>query len=149
MADATLVYNSKVKAYDLAVASGDLLTGDDLKNAVLISLFSWARADEGETDASSPRYGWWGDLFADTPLGSKLYLLRRAKITPETLMRAREYILDALSWMVRDGVAADVSADVSRSSFDLLRVDAVVTITRPDNATESVRFTDLWSFIAQ
>lgn len=38
--------------------------------------------------------------------GSRLYLLRRSKLTNKTPQLARDYVREALAWMVEDGVAS-------------------------------------------
>nr|EFH7355405.1 hypothetical protein [Escherichia coli] len=58
-------------------ASLDLLT-----RAVIISLFTWRRA--GRDDDAPQIFGWWGDTWPTVQndrTGSRLYLLRRSKLT--------------------------------------------------------------------
>ncbi|EFX1279405.1 hypothetical protein EZW22_20355 [Shigella sonnei] len=87
-------------------ASIDLLT-----RAVIISLFTWRRA--GRDDA--PRiFGWWGDTWPavqNDRTGSRLYLLRRSKLTNKTPQLARDYVREALAWMVeRSGGSPGICA---------------------------------------
>lgn len=149
MSDIALLFNNTIKEYDISVKSGDLATCDDLESAVIISLFTWARATSDEVAPNSPRYGWWGDKVdpdnADN-IGSKLYLLKRAKITTETIANAEEYIRQALNWMIEDKVASEITAEVSRNEKDVNRLDALVTITRGD-CNRTMRFNDLWSML--
>lgn len=154
---------------DIAVNfDGQLLTGDinqiaagletepGLKTAVIISLFSDARAGDddelpfGETD----RRGWWGDMLAGAngpKLGSKLWLLQREKHTTEVLRRAESYAKDALQWLIDDGIAASVLAIAEwvqeppgPRGFLGLRVE----ITRPSGADITFRFDHLWQGVA-
>lgn len=149
MSDIALEFNQTTKEYDTSVLNGDLKQCDDLESAVIISLFTWARAEADEVPENSPRYGWFGDKVDpdsyDT-IGSKLYLLKREKITAQSIMRAEEYIEQALAWMIEDSVASDVSATVERNANDVNRLDAVVVITRGDRA-RTMKFNDLWSFL--
>lgn len=95
--------------------SGPLLvSGHDLETSVLISLFTDRRADPDDAiaDGSGDPRGWWGDLYEPTPIGSKLWLLDRAKKTEATRQRAQDYIEDALAWLVDDGIAAAVRVTV-------------------------------------
>jgi phage gp46-like protein len=91
-------------------AVGNLALGSDLEAAVWTSLFSDRRAlpDDVIPDGTDDRRGWWGDTYADKPIGSRLWLLDRAKRIPETLRRAEDYAREALAWLVEDGVAARV-----------------------------------------
>lgn len=96
---------------------GYLQTGDDIQTAILISIFSDRRAEADDVipDGDDPR-GWWAD--DDVPIGSRMWLLRRAKQTGETLQRAYDYLAEALQWMVDDGVVArfDINAQWVRRS---------------------------------
>lgn len=149
MTDIVLEFNDSVKEYDVSILSGDLKTGNDLEAAVIVSLFTWARAEADEVDEGSPRYGWWGDRIDEDSTdntGSKLYLLKREKITEETIARAKEYIEQALQWMITDSVASAGTVTIERDSNDKNRVNASVVITRGDR-TRTMNFNDLWSFL--
>ena len=149
MSDIAIEYKSQIKEYDISILHGDLKECDDLDSAVIISLFTWARAAAGEVDENAPRFGWFGDkIDADSTdsTGSKLYLLKRKKITNQTIMDAREYIEQALQWMIEDGVATEIKAEVERNASDVNRVDALVQIVRGDRS-RTMKFNDLWSFL--
>ena len=149
MSDIAIEYKSQIKEYDISILNGDLKECDDLDSAVIISLFTWARAAAGEVDENAPRFGWFGDkIDADNTdsTGSKLYLLKRKKITNQTIMDAREYIEQALQWMIEDGVATEIKAEVERNASDVNRADALVQIVRGDRS-RTMKFNDLWSFL--
>lgn len=118
---------------------------DYLPRAVVISLFTWRRADDD--DDTELVYGWWGDSYpsvANDRIGSRLYLLRRQKITTTTLQQAEEYIQEALEWLVDDGIASDITIDLDR--WDTDAVSAIITITSPAGQ-QSMTFSDLWSVV--
>ena len=149
MSDIAIEYKSQIKEYDISILNGDLKECDDLDSAVIISLFTWARASAGEVDENAPRFGWFGDkIDADSTdsTGSKRYLLKRKKITNQTIMDSREYIEQALRWMIEDGVATEIKAEVERNASDVNRVDALVQIVRGDRS-RTMKFNDLWSFL--
>lgn len=149
MSDIAIEYKSQIKEYDISILNGDLKECDDLDSAVIISLFTWARAAASEVDENAPRFGWFGDkIDADSTdsTGSKLYLLKRKKITNQTIMDAREYIEQALQWMIEDGVATEIKVEVERNASDVNRVDALVQIVRGDRS-RTMKFNDLWSFL--
>jgi phage gp46-like protein len=132
---------------DWALASGDLMTGQDLETACLVSLFTDALAtpDFTPTDGTTDRRGWWADPFNDQPLGSNLWQLERAHKTRDTLGLARRYALASLQWLVDDGVAASLDVDtrwVGPAGTTLLGI--AVAITKPDG-TET-RFTYGWAW---
>lgn len=95
---------------DIVLAAGDLVPDEGLASAVLISLFTDARAPQlselpqGETSLR----GWWGDL-GQRITGSLLWLIQREKTLPEVALRAQEYAETALAWMIADGVAESVT----------------------------------------
>lgn len=149
MSDIALVCKEKTKVYDTSVSNGDLLTGNDLESAVIVSLFTWARAEVSEVDEGSPRFGWWGDkIDVDNKdrTGSKLYLLKRCKITDDTIAQAKEYIEKSLLWMVEDKVISELSVIVERDTNDKNRINASIELIRGDR-TKTMRFNDLWSKI--
>lgn len=124
----------------------DMTPLDPLARAVIISLFTWRRAGVGDTRPGEAKYGWWGDSYASVindKIGSRLWLLARAKITKETLARARDYAREALQWMIDDGVASDITVTVERNAID--RIDLWIVITRDNGAKLDLRFSDLWS----
>lgn len=123
MTDVALAWNPELSAADMALTSGALLGDDGLRTAILISLFSNARAPAGADlpERGDDRQGWWGDEFAAAntatsgpaseadALGSTLWLLRRAKLLPAVVEQARAAAAAALGWLVRDGVASSVT----------------------------------------
>lgn len=143
MTDIALAWSPDRFAADLLLGAGSLVTDDGLRTAILISLFSDARAPEEAAlpEDGADRRGWWGDDFAadgsaaggqngggQNAIGSTLWLLRRAKITPATLQRAREAAFAALNWLVRDGIASAVDVEVEAQGQ---RLAIAVTLDRP------------------
>lgn len=117
---------------------------DQLTRAVVISLFTWRRA-EPDDNAENPM-GWWGDTWPTVQndrIGSRLYLLRRSKLTNQTPIKAREYIRQALQWLTDDEVAARIEIDVQRTGIDVL--NAGVTIWQRDGTRHNITFDDFWS----
>lgn len=108
-----------------------LTPADALTRAVVISLFTDARADDDDEipDGTGERRGFWADDIlppVNAPggavwiTGSKLWLLNREKQTPETARRAREYAASALQWLITRGDAASVRVDAQWRSPGLL-----------------------------
>lgn len=145
MSDLTLSWNADLAQADLVLNGFDLGTEDGLKTAVIISLFTDRRAsaDDELPQGATDRRGWWGDTFADQDgdlIGSRLWLLRRAKRTAETLTKVVEYCEEALAWLVQDGVASAVSATAEWQGEST--VVAVIVIERP--GTTPARFMFAW-----
>ena len=78
-----------------------------LQDAIALSLLCDARADEDEFLAvkewEPSRRGSWIDQLEAMPIGSKLWLLRRAPRDEETLARAEYYVVEALGWLLDQG----------------------------------------------
>jgi phage gp46-like protein len=121
---------------------------EDLPRSVLISLFTWRRANPDDALPSNSRQGWWGDTYpasANDRIGSRLWLLSRSVLTAETVTNAKEYAEEALQWLVDDGVAAGVAVIAERNGIG--RLDIGVTITRGDAGQLNIRFTNVWDYL--
>jgi len=98
----------------------DLETDEGLETAVIISLFTDRRAKTDDIlpdPNSSDLRGWWGDLVSDIEsdqIGSRLWLLSREKTESNVLMRAKEYALESLQWLIEDEVAAKIVVNAER-----------------------------------
>lgn len=117
-----------------------------LPRAVLISLFSWRRANPDD-NAPVPM-GWWGDTYPTVTgdrIGSRLWLLGREKITNDTLNRARDYASEALQWMIDDGVAARIDVSSTRIGMDAAQL--TIDIYQRDGTAWNMRFDDYWRLL--
>lgn len=126
----------------MALVNGDLNTAADreLATSVITSIFSWARAN-GEQ-------GWWGDSYPDVDndqLGSKLWTLRREKLTAQTINKAKEIVQESLQWLIDDQVASLVEVQVERNGLD--RLDILVTVYRVFGEIVPLRFETQWEAI--
>lgn len=121
---------------------------DGLETAIRLSLFTNARAlpgdelPEGEGAFGEDLGGWWGDAFLETgsSLGSRLWLLRRAKLTAETRQRARDYALEALQWLIDDRIASDVEVETFIPSRGCLELEVLIS----REGETPTRFQYLW-----
>lgn len=152
MTDIALRFDPQLGVFDCALdaATGDLVRDDGLFTAVVISLFSDARAERDDPlpAAGQPRRGWWGDaLDPARPWGSKLWLLQREKCTAATAARARAYAAQALQWLLDDRIAAriDVTAEAITAEH---RIALAVTLTRPSGERLDYRWRNLWEGMA-
>lgn len=129
---------------DLVFGDGALAAGDDLETAVIMALFSDARARPDDAVRGDPadRRGWWGDALPPTILGrtlsgdrwgSRLWLLEGAPQSAETLARARQYAQEALQVLVDVGLASRIDVAVSFPRQFWLAIGPIV-VWRPDGA---------------
>lgn len=120
-----------------------------LVRAVIVSLFTWRRANPDDDLPADLRMGWWGDSFPTIPndrIGSRLWLLSRSTLTPETVAKAKEYAQEALQWLIDDGVAARVDVQTERQGLSTLAIGC--RIYKSDGTVPlDVRFTDVWGFL--
>lgn len=126
-----------------------LQSAQPLVRAVVMSLFTWRRANPDDKLPGDQRMGWWGDTFAlveNDRIGSRLWLLARSKLLPETVALAKEYVEEALAWLVDDGVAARVDVRTERQGLSTLAIG--VRIYKSDGTVPvDIRFTDVWGFL--
>lgn len=117
---------------------------DPLTRAVIISLFTWRRADPDD-DAERPM-GWWGDSYPtiqNDRIGSRLYLLQRTTLTNNTVELARGYLEQALTWLKDDGIVSRIVINVQRRGTEILTAE--ITLYRNDGRSQLITFDDLWS----
>lgn len=99
--------------YDLSITGQALDSDEGLATLVQVSLLTWARAsDEDPVPDPTDLRGWWGDAIADVAgdkFGSKLWIVQRMPATQATLELARRYVLEALQWMIEDGIVEEVT----------------------------------------
>lgn len=117
-----------------------------LPRAVIISLFSWRRANPDD-NAPVPM-GWWGDTYPTVTgdrIGSRLWLLGREKVTNDTLNRSRDYATEALQWMLDDGVAARIDITSTRSGMDEALLG--IAIYQRDGSVWNMQFDEYWRML--
>lgn len=121
MSDISVIWDVDNSRGDWQFIAPALVTGNDLQSAVLVSLFTDRQANQDDLipDGTGDPRGWWGDIGEGKPIGSRLWLLDRSKQTQEVLNNARDYIVEALQWLVDDGVVAsiDVQTEWTRDTF--------------------------------
>lgn len=144
MTDIATTWIVQSGAGDWAIADGQLASGDDLSTAVLISLFTDGRANDDDVppDGTGDRRGWWGDLDQDVPIGSRLWLLDRSRLTNDVANDAKGYIAEALQWLLDDKVAAKI--EVATGIGGRNQLDAVVRITRQDGTVTTLKYGWVW-----
>jgi len=119
-----------------------------LIRAVVISLYTWRRADTDDPVDDDQLYGWWGDSYpaiADDRIGSRLWLLRRVKLTDATQRDAEFYAAEALRWLLDDGHVLDVSINSTRTAINRLNLGVVLTIQ--DGRRLEIPSTPSWQVI--
>lgn len=156
--DLMLTWDTQLQGCKLTFVDNDLATTKSWLPAVLVSLFTDARAsaDDPLPDPSSDdRRGWWGDSLNTTlpgdRVGSKLWLLEREKNINTALKRAKTYVEESLAWMVAEGIAksvkAETEAQTTKDSGTIILAFRV-TIIEPDGAVTPLKFEQEWKAVA-
>ena len=135
--------------YDLQFTGEDLVIGDDLETAVIVSLFTWARRAEDDPDPTpgGDAMGWWADETLEDGtdfLGSKWWLTTGSKITPDLFMQVAQWGQQALAWLLEDRVADRVEILPERSTIQPDRVDVLVRILQPAGASVEYSYRLNW-----
>ena len=113
-------------------------SGDELRDAVVASLFMNAKDDE-----RSPAGGWWGAEFVGDGAGSRLWTLQGATANTDYVVRGERYIREALEWLRTSGAIA--SYRVSGDLIDGAPVFDVKLYGRSGDVMFAERFERLWN----
>ena len=113
---------------------------DPLRHLVWSSLYCDARLSSSEQPDRAQRGGWWPGV----AYGSTMHAptIRRGVLTPATLAAIRDAADAALTWMVEDGLASDVTVEASRAN-GLANLNVIVQ--GPSTGTVGLRYSYLWS----
>ncbi|MGC3891292.1 phage GP46 family protein [Pseudomonas urmiensis] len=117
------------------------------QRAVVISLLTWRRAEDGDLLDDDQRYGWWGDTFPTLErdrIGSRLWQLRRRTLTDDTLRDAEAFARESLAWLDDDGRVGAVTVTASRG---VNRLDLQVVLSMRDGSVIDVQLDSLWQVI--
>jgi phage gp46-like protein len=123
-----LSWNADTQQAELIEAADTLETW--LRSAVIMSLFTDARATADEEPEITQRRGYWGDidLEGDDSLGSKLWLHRRSKLTGNVANTVRDEAQTALDWLVEDGHVSALAVTIERQPPDRLAYQIDITL---------------------
>lgn len=120
-----------------------------LIRAAIISVFTWRRANPDDALPGTQRMGWWGDdypVVQGDKTGSRLWLLSRAKLVPDTYRFAKLYVEESVQWMLDDGVAARIEVVAERYGLEGLAI--ALSIYESDAGTPiNLRFANVWEML--
>lgn len=154
LADLALTWDNAFGNADLSMIDMDLASDRGLMTAIALSLFTDRRAETDDVPPSGDardRRGWWADQFAaieGDKIGSRLWLLDRSVLNNETVLKARQYVTEALQWMIDDKVAASIPVAVTRmNSPDGILIAG--ELQRPGRDPVSFRFAHTWDHLQE
>ncbi len=148
MSDITTTWIVETGTGDWSIMGGALASGNDLASSVLISLFTDRIADDSDIppDGSDDRRGWWGDIDEELPIGSRLWLLDRSRLTQDVANAAKIYMEEALQWLIDDQVALGVKVVTAIAGGS--RLNSIVTVTHRDGTVTPLNFNWVWNQIS-
>ena len=126
-----LNWHDNSQQIDLSSTTDDKISW--LETAITISLFTDALAsnDDALPNGDTDRRGYWADteLPERESLGSKLWLLKREKVTQDVINKTHDYIMQALKWLVTEQHLSAVKVDVQRDG--LSRISFIIHCQLP------------------
>jgi phage gp46-like protein len=141
-----MAFDNNSGTADLVFDDG-IQTGEELETSILLSMFTWRRAEKDDAVPDSVnRLGFWGDTYPDVPgdkTGSRLWLLSGQAATPDNLELAKNLVLECLQWLLDDGVAESVEPVITESDNNQFRVST--WIKRPTDLAP--KFYSVWEGI--
>lgn len=132
---------------DWAIAAGGLAVDGGIRTAVMVSLFTDARAPDSfvPTDGTTDRRGWWGDTYSVQPWGSLLWTLNRAKKTDSRAMLniAADMCRASMKWLLDGGYVASVAVQTAWITPQAMGIQ--VSVSMP-NGTPQQPFRFAWAW---
>jgi phage gp46-like protein len=153
----TLVNNGDLTStYDWALAGPNaplnaygLASNHALNTAILISLFTWRRAEAYDVlPAGTDPKGWWGDdtdlQDSEAPIGSRLWLLIRSPLNANTAKLAETYAYEALQPLIDQGAVATFVCTATIDKVKGFLTLAVNAYSQNGQLIYSQKFENLW-----
>lgn len=137
-----------LNGFDHEAQPGDFRSEQGIRTQVIICLMTDRRVERSELRDGDENRGWVGDSFdledGETPLGSRLWLLRRSALTDGILPMAELYARDALQPLLAQNVVVRVAVKASIDK-QAQRLDLAVALYGRDGATVfNEKFGMLW-----
>ncbi len=147
MTDIHLNWNSESFTADLSMQLGDIVTGREIETAVIMSIFTWRRAnsDDELPEGETSRQGWWADTYADVPndkIGSRIWLARRRKMTQATQVFIYDCLVECLQWLIDDEIAVKIDIETERQGLSTLAIKII--IHEASGAETALRYSFIW-----
>lgn len=149
--DIAEIWNPLLGGADFEIVNSELASNQDLLTSITLSLFCDRLAlpsDALPVPFSTDRRGWWGDTYNPAGLiGSRLWLLSRAKSTPALLQTAQGYCVEALSWLTTYRVVSNFTVNCSFVDNEPSLLAISITVYRQGQPPASVVYNWVWQQI--
>jgi phage gp46-like protein len=150
--DIASVWIQNLGGADFRIVRSELRSNQDLETSVIISLFSdrLANSDDLIPDPfSTNRRGWWADTYNTELIGSRLWLLSRAKSSPALLPIAQGYVQEALQWLIDDKVVSSMDIQVFFIHNAPSMLGIVITLFQKGQNKVAIEFEYVWNQISR
>ncbi|MEH6630156.1 MAG: phage GP46 family protein [Halopseudomonas aestusnigri] len=147
MTDIYLNWNSESFTADMSMQLGDIITGREIETAVIMSIFTWRRAnaDDELPEGETSRQGWWADTYTDVPndkIGSRIWLARRRKMNQTTRVFIYDCIKECLQWLIEDQIAVKIDIETERQGLSTLATKIIIHET--SGAVTALQYSLIW-----
>jgi phage gp46-like protein len=131
---------------DFDEKSKDFVLTNSLYNAVAISIGTYARNRNLKPNSAvlDPQIGgWWADSLDPLgTLGGYLYEAYPGKLSQDTLAKLKDLVVEALQWMIDEGIAKSTDCEVSLLDEKFVMIS--VSIEKPNGTTDDYKYELNW-----
>lgn len=149
--DLALLFNMNGNPFltDIAIDGLDLKVDQDLATAIEMSIFTNKRASKDDLlpYPDVDLQGWWGDTYSQIPgdlIGSKVWTLVREVESTQTALIAKNYVVEALNWLITDNIASSIIVNTEFVRAGILGIS--VEVFKP-NGNQVFRYSYVWGQI--
>lgn len=144
--DIRLELNPYIGYGEMIIDDRDVERDSGLETSVLVTLGSNRIANQDDVLPDDQDHGgWWADVIPDTEgdlIGTRLWLLRRAKTNNELITKSQEYIKEGFQWMLDDGVISNLIVETWIAERNTLGM--IIGLQRPGFVTVFYKYYYNW-----
>ncbi len=135
MKDIVFKYDPVQKCFDLDLEN---VVGDSLESKIGMLLFTDARCEDYELPVyEQSKKGFWANAFDNKNIGSKLWLLKRAKKTNNILNDVNAYCNQALEPLVTEKIVSKIEIN---THFENKAIVIIINVYTLQGKKESINF---------
>ena len=111
--------------WEPSIGVNDVETVEGFETAIIVSIFTNARADESEISDPLRRGGWWGNVLnpSEYELGSRNWMLEREKMTNRVTRDFQRYTTRCLNWLLQQQIInalnVGVKPDIKTQQYNI------------------------------